>query len=85
MGLVLSNFNFLPARYEGGFPGVSDGRESSCNAGDFSSILVQSLGQEDPLEKGMAIYSSVLAWRIPWMTPMDDWWATVHEGLRSRT
>ena len=26
---------------------------------------VGSLGQEDPLEKGMAIYSSVLAWRIP--------------------
>ena len=27
---------------------------------------VQSLGGEDPLEKGMAIYSSILAWRIPW-------------------
>ena len=27
---------------------------------------VQSLGQEDPLEKGMATYSSILAWRIPW-------------------
>ena len=27
---------------------------------------VQSLGQEDPLKKGMAIYSSILAWRIPW-------------------
>jgi len=27
---------------------------------------VQSLGCEDPLEKGMAIHSSVLAWRIPW-------------------
>ena len=27
---------------------------------------VQSLGQEYPLEKGMAIYSSILAWRIPW-------------------
>ena len=26
---------------------------------------VQSLGQEDPLEKGMATYSSILAWRIP--------------------
>ena len=26
---------------------------------------VQSLGQEDPLEKGMANYSSILAWRIP--------------------
>ena len=27
---------------------------------------VQFLGQEDPLEKGMATYSSILAWRIPW-------------------
>ena len=27
---------------------------------------VQSLGQEDPLEKGMATHSSILVWRIPW-------------------
>ena len=27
---------------------------------------VRSLGQEEPLEKGMAIHSSILAWRIPW-------------------
>ena len=27
---------------------------------------VQSLGQEDPLEKEMAMHSSILAWRIPW-------------------
>ena len=27
---------------------------------------VQSLSQEDPLEKEMAIHSSILAWRIPW-------------------
>ena len=27
---------------------------------------VQSLGWEDPLEKGMAIHSSILVWRIPW-------------------
>ena len=26
----------------------------------------QSLGQEDPLEKGMATHSTILAWRIPW-------------------
>ena len=35
------------------------------NAGDIE-MQVQSLGQEDPLEKGMATHSSVLAWRIPW-------------------
>ena len=28
---------------------------------------VQSLGQEDPLEKEMATHSSILAWKIPWM------------------
>ena len=27
---------------------------------------VHCLGQEDPLEKGMATHSSILAWRIPW-------------------
>ena len=27
---------------------------------------VRSLGREDPLEKGMATHSSILAWRIPW-------------------
>ena len=27
---------------------------------------VQSLGQEDPLEKAMATHSSILAWKIPW-------------------
>ena len=27
---------------------------------------VQSLGQEDPLEKGMTLHSSILAWRLPW-------------------
>ena len=28
---------------------------------------VRSLGQEDPMEKEMAIHSSTLAWKIPWM------------------
>ena len=84
-----------------GIPFSSAGTESSCNAGDPSSIpgsgrstgegigyplqyslaslmaqllknppamretWVQSLGWEDPLEKGMAMHSSILAWRIP--------------------
>ena len=29
-------------------------------------MWVQSLSQEDPLEKGMATHSSILAWKIPW-------------------
>ena len=32
---------------------------------------VQSLGQEDPLEKEMATHSSILAWRIPWTEEPD--------------
>ena len=43
-----------------GFPGDSDGKESACHAGD----RVESLGMEDPLEKEMASYSIILAWRI---------------------
>ena len=32
----------------------------------MQETCVQSLGGEDPLEKGMATHSSILAWRIPW-------------------
>ena len=32
---------------------------------------VRSVGQEDPLQKGMAIHSSILAWRIPWTEKPD--------------
>jgi len=32
----------------------------------MQEIWVQSLGQEDPLEMGMAIHSSIIAWKIPW-------------------
>ena len=32
----------------------------------MQEIQIQSLGQEDPLEEGMATHSSVLAWRTPW-------------------
>ena len=32
---------------------------------------VQSLGQEDPLEEGMATHSSIFAWRIPWTEEPD--------------
>ena len=34
---------------------------------DTQDIQVRSLGWEDPLEKEMAIHSSILAWKIPWM------------------
>ena len=37
------------------------------NLSAMQETQVQSLGQEDPLEKGMATHSSVLARRIPWI------------------
>ena len=40
----------------------SDGKESAYNAGTW----LRSLGQKDPLEKGMATHSSILAQKIPW-------------------
>ena len=43
---------------------------------------VQPLGQEDPLEKGMATHSSILACRIPWTKGP---WATVHGVAESQT
>ena len=45
-----------------GFPCRSVHKASTCNAGTW----VWSLGLGDPLEKGMATPSSILAWRIPW-------------------
>ena len=42
-------------------PSNSTGKESAC----MQETLVQLLGWEDPLEKGMATHSSILAWRIP--------------------
>ena len=36
------------------------------NSPAMQETWVQSLGQEDPLEEGMATHSSILAWRIPW-------------------
>ena len=44
---------------------------------------VQSLGWEDPLEEGMTIHSSILAWRIP--RERRAWQATVHGVTKSQT
>ena len=43
---------------------------------------VLSLGWEDPLQKGVATHSSILAWRIPWTE--GAWWATLHGVPKSR-
>ena len=43
----------------------------------IQGTLVGSLGQEDPLEKGMATNSSIIAWRVPWTEklggPRSSW------------
>ena len=44
---------------------------------------VQSLGQEESLEEGMATHSNILGWRIP--VDRGAWWATVHGVAESRT
>ena len=41
----------------------------------MEETLVQSPGQEDPLEEGMATHSSFLAWRIPWAERPDGLWS----------
>ena len=60
-----------------GFPGGSDGKESTFNVGD--------LGWEGPLEKGMGTHSSIPAWRIP--MDREAWQATdpVHRVVKSWT
>ena len=96
------SFVFIFVSLKEGFPDSSDGKESTCNAGDSGLIpgLGRSAGEgigyplqyswaslvaqlvknlpamqetwviflcwKDPLEKGKAIHSSILAWRIPW-------------------
>ena len=53
------------------------------NSPAMQETWVRSLGWEDPLEKGMATHSSILAWRIP----MDKgaWRAIVHGVPKSQT
>ena len=38
---------------------------------EMQEMQVQSLGQKDPLEEGMATHSSILVWRIPWTEEPD--------------
>ena len=48
-----------------GFPGGASGKEPAFSAGDIRDVG-SIPGSERSLEKGMAIHSSILAWRIPW-------------------
>ena len=74
-----------------GFPVGSEGKESVCNMRDPDSIP----DWEDPLEKGMATHSSILAWEMPWMEKpsglsptelqeSDKTWRLNHQPLCSK-
>ena len=52
-----------------GLPGSLAGKKSACSVGDLGSIP----GLKDPLEKGKATHSSILAWRIPWTVLYSPW------------
>ena len=65
--------------FKTGFPGGSDSKESTCNAGDLGSIPES----KDPLEEEMATHSSILAWRIPMVR--GAWRAIVHGVTKSQT
>ena len=49
-----------------GLPGGATGKEPTADAGRGRRGWVQSLGRGDPLEEGMAVRFSTLAWSIPW-------------------
>ena len=57
----------LPCMCAGGFPDGSGVKNPPCNARD--------VGLKDPLEKGMATHSSILAWRIPWTEEPGGLWS----------
>ena len=56
------NIIYIYILYTMNFPGA----HTAKNLLAMQETWVQSLGWEDPLEKGMATHSSILAWRIPW-------------------
>ena len=49
---------------------------------EMQEMWVQSLGQEDPLENGMATHSSILAWRIPWTEEPGGLWSKGSQRVR---
>ena len=63
-----------------GFPGGSDGKESTCNTGDLSLTP----GLRDPLEEGIATHSSILPGESPW-TEESGRLHTVHGVAKNQT
>ena len=58
-------FIFLSLPHIIGFPGGSVVKNQPAKQ-ETQETWVQSLGQEDPVQKEMATHSSILAWEIPW-------------------
>ena len=54
-----------------GYPDGTSGKDPTANAGQIRE-MVQSLGQEDPLEEGMATHPSILAWRTTWTKELKE-------------
>ena len=68
-GLLPDQFNLVLLNHYGMFNtlmGASLVAQMVKNLPVMQETRVWSLGREDPLEKGTAIHSSILAWRIPW-------------------
>ena len=57
-----------------GFPGGSDGKESTCSVAELSLF-------PSSLEKGMATHFSILAWRIPWTEESGELWSMESQGI----
>ena len=51
------------------------------NLAAMQETWVPSLGREDPLEKGMATHSSILAWRSPWTEEPGGLWSIESQRL----
>ena len=59
---TLASSEFVQSQGKTSFPGGSDGKEYACSVETWGQFL----DWEDPLKKGTATHSSILAWRIPW-------------------
>ena len=75
--------NKTTRNYFNGLRGSSLVAQMVKNPTAMQETWIRSLGWEDPLEEGMATYSSILAWRIP--MARGAWWATVHGVTKSDT
>ena len=63
---VLLLLKFMTLIYWKDFPGGPVVKNPAANAGDARDSGLEFLDQENPLEKRIAIHSSILAWEIPW-------------------